>query len=170
MADAFDPPLSIRAALNRKALADARHLSALARRLGVTGNEMLAVQYLARAGELTAGQLGTQLQLSSGGTTSVVHRLKRAGHITREPNPIDGRSMLLRLTPAMEEAATEACAPLVARLDQLIKDLPACARDALTQFLEHVADAAEQHADRLARDAAARAHNALAVPLPALWA
>ena len=43
---------------------------------------MLAVQYFARAGVLTAGQLESQLQLSSGGTTSVVHRLKRAGHIT----------------------------------------------------------------------------------------
>ena len=132
---------------------------------------MLAVQYPARAGELTAGQRGTQLQLSSGGTTSVVHRLKRAGHITREANPIDGRSMLLRLTPAMEEAATEACAPLVARLDQLIKDLPAGEREAVTRFLGHVADAAEQHADRLARDdAATRAQSTLAVPLPALWA
>jgi DNA-binding MarR family transcriptional regulator len=102
MADALDQALSIRAALNCKALADARQRTALARHLGVTGNEMLAAQYLARAGELTAGQLGTQLQLASGGTTSVVHRLKRAGHITREANPIDGRSMLLRLTPAME--------------------------------------------------------------------
>jgi hypothetical protein len=72
MADAFDPALSIRAALNRKTLADARHRTALARLLAVTGNEMLAVQHLARAGELTAGQLQSQLQLSSGGGTSVV--------------------------------------------------------------------------------------------------
>ena len=81
MADAYDPALSIRAALNRKALADARHLAALARQLGLTETEVLAVQHLARAGELTPGQLGTQLHLSSGGTTAVVHRLKRAGHI-----------------------------------------------------------------------------------------
>ena len=170
MADAFDPAPSIRAALNRKALADARHRTALARHLGVTGNGMLAVQHLARAGELTAGQLATELQLSSGGTTSVVHRLKRAGHLTREANPIDGRSTLLRLTPTMEKAATQACAPLVARLDQLIKDLPADEREAVTRFLEHVAGASEQHADRLARDAATRAQSTLAVPLPALWA
>jgi hypothetical protein len=50
MEHAFDPILSIPAALNRKALADARHRTALARRLGVTQNEMLAVQHLARAG------------------------------------------------------------------------------------------------------------------------
>jgi DNA-binding MarR family transcriptional regulator len=170
MADAFDPTLSIRAALNRKALADARHRSALARRLGVTPNEMLAIQCLARAGELTVGQLATQLQLSSGGTTSVVHRLKRAGHITRQANPIDGRSMLLRLTPAMENAATKAAAPLVARLDQLIKDLPTDEHEVVTRFLDRVADAAEQHADGLACDDAAHAQSTRAIPLPALWA
>ena len=170
MADAFDPVLSIRAALSRKALADARHRAALARRLGVTASEMLAVQYLARAGELTAGQLASQLQLSSGGTPSVVHRLERAGHITREVNPVDRRSTRLRLTPAMEDAATEACAPLVTRLDRLITELPVGEREAVARFLGHAADAAEQHADRLARDAAARTQSALAVPLPALWA
>ena len=169
MADAFDPALSIRAALNRKTLADVRYRTALARRLAVTGNEMLAVQHLARAGELTAGQLQSQLQLSSGGTTSVVHRLERAGHITRKPHPIDRRGMLLRLTPAMEKAATEACAPLVARLDNLIQDMPASERHVVTRFLERVADAAEQHSDLLARDAAARAQSTRAVPLPALW-
>lgn len=66
MADASDSPLSIRAALHRKALADARQRVALARRLGFTESEVLAIQHLARAGELTPGQLGAQLQLSSG--------------------------------------------------------------------------------------------------------
>jgi DNA-binding MarR family transcriptional regulator len=170
MADAFDPALSIRAALNRKALADARHRAALARRLGVTENELLAVQYLARMGELTPGQLATQLHLSSGGTTALVHRLKRAGHITREAHPLDRRSALLHLTPAMEQSATKAWAALITELDKLTQDMPARERHAITRFLECVADAAEQQADRVARDAAAHAQNALAVPLPTLWA
>jgi hypothetical protein len=62
MPAAADPALSIRAALNRKALADTRHRAALARRLQLAENEVLAVQHLARTGELTPGQLGTQLQ------------------------------------------------------------------------------------------------------------
>jgi DNA-binding MarR family transcriptional regulator len=170
MAVASDPTLAVRAALNRKALADARQRAALARRLGLTENEVLAVQHLARAGELTPGQLGAQLQLSSGGTTAVVHRLQRAGHISRDAHPLDGRSALLRLTPTMEESATEAWAPLVAELEKLAQDLSVSERETVTRFLDRVADAAEQHADRLARDADARAQDALAVPLPALWA
>lgn len=170
MPDALDTALSIRAALNRKALADARHRAALARRLGLAQTEVLAVQHLARAGELTPGQLGTQLQLSSGGTTGVIHRLQRAGHISRDAHPFDRRSSVLRLTPAMEQSATEAWAPLVGTLDQIADELSASEREIVTRFVERVADAAEQHADRLARDADARAQDALAVPLPGLWA
>jgi DNA-binding MarR family transcriptional regulator len=170
MADASDSPLSIRAALNRKALADARQRTALARQLGFTENEVLAVQHLARTGELTPGQLGAQLQLSSGGTTALLHRLQRAGHITRDSHPRDGRSAVVRLTPSMQESATEAWSPLVADLDALAVELSEAEREAVTRFLERAGDAAERHADRLARDADTKAHDALAVPLPALWA
>ena len=69
-----DSQLLLRAALHRKALADARQRAVLARRLGLTDSEVLAVQHLARAGELTPGQLGALLQLSSGGTTGLIHR------------------------------------------------------------------------------------------------
>ena len=64
MPDAPERQTLIRAALLHKGLADARHRTALARRLGLTENEVLAVQHLARAGELTPGQLGALLQLS----------------------------------------------------------------------------------------------------------
>lgn len=170
MEEPCDPAVAIRDALNRKALADARHRAALARRLGITETEVLAVQHLARAGELTPGQLATQLQLSSGGTTGLIHRLERPGHITRNPHPRDRRSTVVRLTPAMEESATEAWAPLIAEIDQITQDLSPSDQESVTRFIERVADAAERHADRLARDADAQAQDALAVPLPALWA
>src|SRR3954451_24494009 len=87
MPEVADAPTLIRAALHRKALADARQRAALARRLGLTDSEVLAVQHLARAGELTPGQLGGLLQLSSAGTTGLVRRLERAGHVTRHAHP-----------------------------------------------------------------------------------
>jgi DNA-binding MarR family transcriptional regulator len=170
MADATDFPPLIRAALHRKALADARQRAALARRLGLTDSEVLAVQHLARAGELTPGQLGALLQLSSGGTTGLIHRLQRAGHVSRHAHPRDRRSAVVRLTPAIEAAATETWAPLVADIDALALELSNDERELVRRFVERAADAAERHADRLAREADANAHDALAVPLPALWA
>ncbi|HEX7300443.1 MAG TPA: MarR family transcriptional regulator [Solirubrobacteraceae bacterium] len=165
-----DSTLSIRAALNRKALADARHRAALAREFACTEKEVLAVQHLGRAGELTPGQLGAHLQLSSGGTTALLHRLLRAGHITRDAHPRDGRSTVLRLTETMQESATEAWAPLVSGLDALALELSKTERDVVVRFLERAAETTERHADRLARDADMNAFDRLAAPLPALWA
>jgi DNA-binding MarR family transcriptional regulator len=169
-ADEADPPTRIRAALHRKALADARQRGALARRLRLTDSEVLAVQHLARAGELTPGQLGALLQLSSGGTTGLIHRLEKAGHVTRHAHPRDGRSAVVRLTPAIAAWATDAWAPFVAEVDALASSLPEQEREVVRRFLDGAAEAAERHADRLVRDADATAHDALAVPLPALWA
>jgi DNA-binding MarR family transcriptional regulator len=168
--DPADEPTRIRAALHRKALADARQRAALARRLGLTESEVLAVQHLARAGELTPGQLGGLLQLSSGGTTGLVQRLERAGHVTRHPHPHDRRSAVVRLTPAIAAWASEAWAPFVAELDGLVEGMAPDEREIVRRFLQAAAQAAERHADRLVRDADASAHDALAVALPALWA
>jgi DNA-binding MarR family transcriptional regulator len=165
-----DPPTRIRAALHRKALADARQRAALARRLGLTDSEVLAIQHLARAGELTPGQLGALLQLSSGGTTGLIQRLERAGHVSRHAHPRDGRSTVVCLTPAIAAWATDAWAPFVAEVEGLAAALPEGEQEVVRRFLDGAAQAAESHADRLVRDADATAHDALAVPLPALWA
>ena len=170
MTDLGDMPSRIRRGLHHKALADARQRAALARRLGLTESEVLAVQHLARAGELTPGQLGGLLQLSSGGTTGLVQRLERAGHVTRRAHLQDRRSAVLRLTPAIAAWAGEAWAPFVAELDALVEAMAPDEREAVRRFVEGAAQAAERHADRLVRDADASAHDALAVRLPALWA
>jgi DNA-binding MarR family transcriptional regulator len=168
--DSADAPPRIRAALHRKALADARQRAALARRLRLTESEVLAVQHLARAGELTPSRLGALLQLSSGGTTALIHRLQRGGHVSRHAHPHDRRSAVVRLTPAIAAWATEAWAPFVAEIDALVEAMAEDEREAVRRFLEGAAEAAERHADRLVRDADASAHDSLAVPLPALWA
>jgi DNA-binding MarR family transcriptional regulator len=165
--DLTSPPTLIRAALHRKALADARQRAALARRLGVTDNEVLAIQHLARVGDLTPGQLSGLLGLSSGGTTGLLTRLEQAGHVSRHRHPRDQRSTVIRLSPHATAWATQAWAPYVAELDALATNLPDDTQEAIRRFLEH---AAERHAERLARDADAPAHDALAVPLPGLWA
>jgi DNA-binding MarR family transcriptional regulator len=168
--EGIEPQTRIRAALHRKTLADARQRAALARRLGLTDSEVLAVQHLARAGELTPGQLGALLQLSSGGTTGLIQRLQSAGHLSRHANPRDKRSVVVRLTPGIAAWAADAWAPFVAEIDALATKLSPQDRDVVLRFLDGAADAAESHADRLARDADANAHESLAVPLPALWA
>lgn len=56
---------------------------------------------------LSAGQLMTQLQLTSGAVTNRVTRLERSGWVTRDVDPDDRRSVLVSLTPAGEKHALE---------------------------------------------------------------
>lgn len=163
-------PQSIRRSLTRKALAAARHRAAAGRMLGLSENEVLALQYLALAGRLTPSALGGLLRLTSGGTTALVQRLERGGHVTRESHPHDGRSTLLRLTPRSEARATEAFAPLVAELDRLAGELSEAERSIVGAFLGRVAEAAERHAEDAARAVDARARASIGDPVPGLWA
>jgi hypothetical protein len=66
--------------------------------------------------------------------------------------------------------AADAGAPLVAEIDSLVQKLSADEAETVRRFIEGMAEAAERHATRIAADADAAAHEALAVPLPALWA
>src|SRR4051812_28344949 len=140
---------ALRGLLARKSLADARQRAAAARLLGLGESDVLAIQHLAWAGALTPGQLGAQLRLTSGGTTALIHRLTRLDYVVREPHPGDRRSTLLRLTPKAEQEAGALYAPLVAELDGIAGG----AEDGVLALLEAIAEAAERHADELARAA-----------------
>jgi DNA-binding MarR family transcriptional regulator len=155
------PPIgqAIRAALNRKALADVRHRAALARLLGLTDSDVLAILHLARAGQLTTG-----------GTAALVQRLERAELITRAPHPRDGRSSVLRLTDEAEHSAGAAYAPLVAQLERLVGDLEPDGQQLVERFLLQAAQATEAQADALVKRVEEEAARADSVPSPGLWA
>ncbi len=160
---------SFRAALNRADLAATRHRAALARLLGLSESDVLALQHVARAGRLTSARLAARLGLSSGGTTALVLRLERAGLIAREANPEDRRSRLLRLSDEAQRQLAEALGPYVDRVDALAARLDPAALALAVGLLEDVATAAEREADALAARAEEAQTARLAVPSPGLW-
>ncbi len=160
---------TLRAALNRIDLSATRHRSALARLLGLSESDVLALQHVARAGRLTSARLAARLGLSSGGTTALVQRLERAGLIAREPNPEDRRSLLLRLSADAQRQVADALEPYVDRIDALAARLDPEALALVVGLLEDVATAAEREADALAARADEAQTARLAVPAPGLW-
>lgn len=94
------------------------------------------------AGGRTVDTLAGGLRLSHSRTVRVIDRLEADGLATRERDPGDGRSVLVRLTPAGEAAASRVHAAraeaLSSALDTLAPaDLRALAA-AAEQVLEHV--------------------------------
>ncbi|HEX4359062.1 MAG TPA: MarR family transcriptional regulator [Pseudonocardia sp.] len=79
-------------------------------RLGRTKADHEVLSRLRRAGapyQLKPHELASELLLSSGGTTNVLHRLTAAGLLVRHADPADRRSVWVRLTPAGVRAAEE---------------------------------------------------------------
>lgn len=170
-----DPPSaavfgeSARQLLHRRELAATRHREAVARLLAVNDREMAAIGHLAQRGALSPAALGSLLNLSSAGVTAMVHRMEAAGRLVREQNPVDGRSILVRLAPELVQQAEHAFEPLVTELQQIAEEIPAEDRPAVARFLSRIAAATEAHADRLVGELDARGRRAEALPLPGLW-
>ncbi|MEZ0108486.1 DNA-binding MarR family transcriptional regulator [Catenulispora sp. EB89] len=82
--------------------------------LGLTVAAYDVLLTLRRAGapyRLRSNELTQDLLLSTGGTSNVINRLAADGLVHREPDPADGRSTLVRLTPegvALAERAVRA--------------------------------------------------------------
>lgn len=163
-------PERIRELLHRKGLAGSRHRSAVARLLGLTDTEMAALTHLAYRGNLTPGQLGRLLFLTSGGVSALTQRMDRAGHVERQPHPRDGRSTVLTPSASVLEEAEEHYAELTEELDRAAARLSASERAVIGRFMDEVVAIAERHAEAAATKAGEAERVVTGVPSPGLWA
>lgn len=66
---------------------------------GIDAYGVLITLVGAPGGTLTIGELGERRNLSPSGVSRSVDRLAKNGLVQRNPNPADGRSLLVELTP-----------------------------------------------------------------------
>ncbi len=123
----------------------ARHLDRT-RREAFTGHALEPWEFdvlaaLRRAGEpytLTPGQLLTQTLVTSGTMTNRVDRLAARGLVVRQPDPRDGRSVLVQLSDSGRERVDAAFADLLARERALLAHLDARQRERLAALLRRL--------------------------------
>jgi DNA-binding MarR family transcriptional regulator len=160
----------LRELFHRKTLAGERHRGAVARMLQISDTEASALAHLARHGQLTPRRLAELLGLTSGGTTALVRRLEKAGHIARRPHPHDKRSIILTPSASVLERAGEVYAPLVQDMDAVSSRFSAEERQLIGSYLTEIASVSERHAESLDSVARARPEKSFAEPAPGLWA
>src|ERR1043166_5846990 len=93
-------------ALPRQVLSSLRALSteidrldqAAADRYGLNRTDMRALDIVGRAGPLAPTALARALGFTTGGVTTVLDRLERAGYVRRRPDPGDRRRQLVETT------------------------------------------------------------------------
>ncbi|MGW1867642.1 MarR family winged helix-turn-helix transcriptional regulator [Streptomyces mauvecolor] len=90
----------------------------------------------ARAEEAaTAGLLGTRLGLNSAGTTAVIDRLERLGHVKRIRDEYDRRRVLLRVEPEAVRLGWEFFGPLIEGVVGVLDGFDVDERDTIRRFL-----------------------------------
>jgi len=67
-------------------------------RLGVTGPQRLVIRLVGRFPDVTAGDLAALMHIDPSSLTGVLHRLERAGFLTRRSDRADRRRALFSLT------------------------------------------------------------------------
>ncbi|WP_052185629.1 MarR family transcriptional regulator [Streptomyces purpureus] len=92
-----------------------------------------------RAGvEATAGWLGGQLGVNSAGTTAVIDRLERLGHLARVRDGRDRRRVLLRVEDRAKELGWAYFGPLIGGTDAILKGFDDSEVAAVRRFLSGV--------------------------------
>ncbi|MFF5702832.1 MarR family winged helix-turn-helix transcriptional regulator [Streptomyces sp. NPDC012794] len=90
----------------------------------------------ARAAEpATPGLLRTRLGLNSAGTTGVIDRLQRLGHVERVRDPEDRRRVLLRVRPEAVHLGQEFFGPAINTLLGTLTPLSPAERTTIRDFL-----------------------------------
>jgi DNA-binding MarR family transcriptional regulator len=76
---------------------------AAAARYGLNRTDMRALDILGREGPLAPTDLAHRVGFTTGGITTVIDRLERAGYVVRRPDGSDRRRLLIEVTDATGE-------------------------------------------------------------------
>ena len=116
---------------------------ALARAVGVSVPELIALEQLDHDGSLGPSDLARRLQMTTGAVTALVDRLEKAGYVRREPHPRDRRRVLLKRTRAADDELAEQTSVLAAEIQATAESLANEERAVVGGFLDHLTEIVE---------------------------
>ena len=94
---------------------------------------------------MSAGELATELGLTSGAITFVVDRLERAGHISRVRDDTDRRKVFLHYSPGGRALAQEFFGPVQKRSDDVMDQFTPKELEVVRRFLAATGAAMAAH-------------------------
>ena len=107
---------------------------------GISGPRVSALSTLVSAGPMRIGELAQIEQVEPPTMTRLVDAMERDGHVTREPDPRDGRALVLRATGKGRRALTRDRAQRVEVLAAGVRTLSAARLASLAKGLDVLED------------------------------
>lgn len=139
MKDELDSQGEIVAALRRIIRAVDLHSKYLAQRYGLTGPQLVVLQFLSRRGSRTTGELAESVSLGQATLSDLLERLEKKGLIRRQRSSVDKRRVINELTPAGQDAIREAPPLLQERFMTELKRLEDWEQSLVLSTLQRVA-------------------------------
>ena len=90
---------------------------------GLTADEFGVYSVLSSAESMTPSELARWVSAPATTVSSYIKRLEQRGHLQRSPNPADGRSYVVALTPAGRRAHRAAGEAFLPVLDRVVEAL-----------------------------------------------
>ena len=116
----------------------------------LTATDMRAWDLLLLNGPMNHGQLMQMTGLSGGATTGVIHKLERAGAVTRESDPMDGRKIIIRAVNSVRDGALkDFFAQFEQRVEKVLAGYSDKELEASRRLLEEMGQVLLQEATRL---------------------
>lgn len=119
--------------------------------LPATDLRALTAVYRAELGghPLTAGQLADDVHLTPAAVSYAVGRLCDSGHLRREPDPLDGRRVLLRYSQSGLDAAVKFFGPLASVQAEALAGFEPEELDVANRVMGALVDAIAGHEQRM---------------------
>lgn len=145
-----DPFSSVISALRALSSEQDRLDDVASRFYGVNRTDMRALEIVSRSGPIAPTELARLMAFTTGGITTVVDRLERAGYVARRPSGSDRRRLVVEATEATVQKDRQAFAGLISSTGELIATFKRTELAAITRFLEGVRTITAESADSLA--------------------
>jgi DNA-binding MarR family transcriptional regulator len=122
---------------------------AAADRYGLNRTDMRALDITGRAGPLAPTDLARLLGFTTGGVTTVLDRLERAGYVRRRPAVGDRRRLVVEVTEATEARDAEVFGGLIRQTSDLLAAYTDDQLRVIDDFLTGVRQLTAAYADAL---------------------
>lgn len=122
---------------------------AIAAYWGINRTEGRVIDIVDRAGRITAGQLGSEVRLTSGAVTAVVDRLEAAGLVRRVRDTADRRRVFIEVTPKTEALAAPIFGPLAEEGQRAMAAYTDAELELIDGFIRASRELLKRHATRV---------------------
>lgn len=139
-----DPTVGLLHALRRFRRADQLMRRRMSSDMDLNATDVEALRHIIAhhdAGEaVTARGLATHLDISTASTAKLLNRLTESGHVQRHPHPDDRRSVIVTATDHAHAIIREWLTDMHQQMLEIAHGVPEESRQAVTDFLESMAD------------------------------